>query len=119
MAKIFIIEDDRLLQELYSLIFKEAGYEIIGKAFDGEDAVVKYKDLMETPDIIILDYRMPLKNGIDVIKEIISINEDQRFIFASADTTIKKHALELGAVEFIEKPFEIRKFIKIIKEILN
>lgn len=71
------------------------------------------------PDILVLDYRMPLKNGIEVIKEIISLNKEQKFIFASADTTIKEQAMELGAKGFVEKPFEIKKFLELLKKTLN
>jgi len=119
MVKIFIVEDDRLLQDLYSLIFRETGYEIIGKAFDGEEAILTYKRLVEKPDIIILDYRMPLKNGIEVMKAIKLLKVNQKFIFASADTTIKEQTLELGALGFVEKPFEIRTFLKLLEIILN
>ena len=119
MKKIFIIEDDRLLQELYALILNEAGYELIATAFNGEEAIIKYRNLNETPDIMVLDYRMPLKNGIEVIKEILSLNKEQKFIFVSADTTIKAEAMELGAKGFVEKPFEIKKFLNLLKIIVN
>jgi YesN/AraC family two-component response regulator len=65
MIKIFIVDDDQSLQRLYGLILKEAGFNIIGTAINGKVAVEEYKNFEGKPDIILMDYRMPIKNGLD------------------------------------------------------
>jgi response regulator of citrate/malate metabolism len=95
------------------------GIEVIGIADNGIKALEIYKKLLKKPDIILLDQRMPLKNGIETAKEILKLNKDSRIIFTSADVSVKEEALSLGIVEFIEKPFQFEILIDIIHKSLN
>ncbi|MFX0083482.1 MAG: response regulator [Candidatus Hodarchaeota archaeon] len=117
MVKIFIVDDDQSLQRLYTLILKEAGFEIIDTAFNGKVAVEKYNKLKEKPDIVLMDHRMPIKNGLDAMTEILKVNNHTKIIFASADISIKQKAIELGACAFLDKPFNIHKLLTIIEKI--
>ncbi|MBY8984267.1 MAG: response regulator [Candidatus Lokiarchaeota archaeon] len=116
MVKIFIVDDDQSLQRLYILILEEAGFEIIDTALNGKVAVDKYKSFNEKPDIILMDHRMPIKNGLDAMKEILQINEHEKVIFASADISIKQSVLSLGALAFLDKPFNMKRLLDIIKK---
>ena len=118
MVKVFIVDDDQSLQRLYILILEEAGFEIIDTALNGKVAVEKYKSFNEKPDIILMDHRMPIKNGLDAMKEILQINEHEKVIFASADISIKQSVLSLGAYAFLDKPFNMKKLLNTIKKIL-
>lgn len=117
MVKIFIVDDDQSLQRLYTLILKEAGFEIIDTAFNGKIAVEKFNNFEEKPDIILMDHRMPVKNGLDAMAEILQSNNHTKVIFASADISIKQKALSLGACAFLDKPFNLRKLLAIIQKI--
>ena len=119
MVKIFIVDDDQSLQRLYSLILKEAGFKVIDTAFNGKMAVEKYNNFQEKPDIILMDHRMPIKNGLDAMIEILKINDHENIIFASADITIKSEALSLGACSFLDKPFNMKKLLITIKDVIN
>lgn len=114
----FIVEDDLALQRIYLEIFTAFGYEIIDTAINGLEAVEKFKTFIKKPDFIIMDYRMPLKNGIEAMKEIISFNSKTKIIFASADSSIEKLALSLGANSFLEKPFDIDNLITLIEKLM-
>ena len=83
-----------------------AGHEIIAKAFDGEQAVEIFRELTDLPDVIIMDHRMPLKDGLTACKEILNINPDILIIFVSADFAIKDTAIENGAHAFFSKPID-------------
>ncbi|MFX0076246.1 MAG: response regulator [Candidatus Hermodarchaeota archaeon] len=107
MSRIFIIEDDDLTRELYCEILDFLGYKIIGYATNGEEAVVKFQNFPTKPDLIIMDYRLPLKNGLDAMKEILLLDGTSKVLFASADNNVKDLALNSGAVDFIQKPFDI------------
>ncbi len=95
------------------------GFHIIGIAKNGQEAIDKFKSFSEKPDIILMDHRMPIKSGIDATKEIISLGKKPKIIFASADKTVKEEALSIGAVGFIEKPFDFEELVEKIKEVLN
>ena len=70
-------------------------------------------------DVVVLDYKMPGKDGMEVAKEILTINPDQRIIFASAyvKETLENSVEELKrVVELLQKPFEIQAFIDTIED---
>ncbi|MFX1374414.1 MAG: response regulator [Promethearchaeota archaeon] len=119
MVRIFIVDDDQSLQRLYSLLLKEAGFEIIATAINGKDALDKYNNMNEKPDIILMDHRMPIKNGLDAMEEILKINKSVKIIFASADVTVKHKAISLGASAFLDKPFKMHDLLNKIKDMAN
>ncbi len=65
-----------------------------------------------------MDHRMPVKEGIEVTIELLRINPKIKIIFVSADYTVRDKALEVGAVEFLEKPIDFTSLFKIIDRIL-
>ena len=70
-------------------------------------------------DVVVLDYKMPGKDGMEVAKEILAINPDQRIIFASAyvKETLENSVKELKrVVELLQKPFEIQAFVDTIED---
>src|SRR5918992_2662953 len=70
-------------------------------------------------DVVVLDYKMPGKDGMEVAKEILAINSDQRIIFASAYVreTLENSVKQLKrVVELLQKPFEIQAFIDTIED---
>ncbi len=73
------------------------GHEIIADAYDGNEAVKMFGSMDTPPEIVIMDHRMPNKNGIEATKELLGINPDVRIILASADDMVKGSALEAGA----------------------
>ena len=109
MTSVFIVEDDESLRNLYVKALKLKGYDIIGAATDGNEAVIKYKNFSNKPDIIIMDHRMPIKNGLEATKEILELDGSTKIIFASADKTIKDEAFSLGVCSFKEKPFTLER----------
>ncbi len=101
------------------MILENSGFQIIGIANNGDEAVKMYKDFSEKPEIILMDHRMPMKNGIETTKEILQISNHSKIIFASADNSIKKLALSIGAISFLEKPFELKQLVNEIRKVLN
>lgn len=117
MSTIFIVEDDKSIQLLYTKILKLVGFRIIGIANNGEEAISMFREFNDKPEIIIMDHRMPVKNGIEATKEILLIDNKVKIIFASADKTVKDEALAIGSVGFIDKPFSLDRLVKKIKEV--
>ena len=115
-TNILIVEDDTDLQKLFRMILKNYNYTIIGIANNGNEALEKFKHLKNKTDIILMDHRMPGKNGLETTAEILKIDPKAKIIFISADTSIKDAAYSLGARGFVEKPFSINKLIKEINK---
>ena len=119
IAKIFIIEDDKSVIRMYLMLLKMSGFDVIGTANNGKTAIEKFQNLSEKPDIILIDHRMPLKNGIETAKLIMNLDKDSKIIFTTADHSIKEEALSLGVIEFIEKPFLCERLIDSIHKALK
>ncbi len=96
-----------------------AGFQVLGIANNGEEAIKMFSSFSEKPDIIILDYRMPIKNGMDALKEILQIDHNSKVIFASADRTIKEEVYANGAMGFLNKPFTHQKLVNTLNKCLN
>jgi len=119
MIKIFIVDDDHSLQRLYKLILSEAGFEIVDIAINGKDAIEKYKEFKIKPDLILMDHRMPIKNGLEAMTEILRINNHEKIILASADVSVKQKAISLGACGFLDKPFKMQELLKTIQQVVK
>jgi len=117
MTSIFIVDDDQSLQRLYRLILNEAGFEVLDTAINGKDAIEKYNNFKVKPDLILMDHRMPIKNGLDAMTEILELNNQEKIIFASADTAIKEKAISQGARAFLDKPFKMQELLRTIQHI--
>jgi len=119
LTSILIVEDDIYLQKLYEMMLKTQGFEIIGKAGNGSEAINIFKSLPNKPDIVLMDHRMPIKNGIDTTLELTRLNSNTKIIFISADNSVKKRALSIGVKCFIEKPFSIDQLNNEIKKVIE
>ena len=105
--KILIIDDQTAILESLSMFFSEKGYQVCTAEY-GKDGIDKVKN--EQPDIVILDIKLPDMNGIEVLKEIKTANEQLVVImitaFSMMDTTIE--AMKYGAFDYIHKPIKIK-----------
>lgn len=118
MVRVLVVEDDLSILQLYKMMLEMEGFDT-STANNGEKAVKMYKSSNETLDIVLMDHRMPIKNGLEAAKEILAIDYDAKIIFVSAEPKIKSKALSVGAIKFIKKPFSFDYLIRSIKTILN
>lgn len=107
--KIFIVEDDLDLSEMLSAYFRVQGYQVFHAA-RGEDAV---KNILEVvPDIAVLDIRLPDIDGYEVCRRMRRARRTQNipviFLTEKREREDKLAGLELGAVDYITKPFDIQ-----------
>ncbi|MFX0091855.1 MAG: response regulator [Candidatus Hodarchaeota archaeon] len=106
MSRIMIVEDEESLHALYKRMLNLKNHEVVAEAYNGVEAIDLF--IKTRPEIIIMDYRLPSKDGLEATKEILKIDPNVKIIFASADTTVKTLALQAGAVAFHVKPFSMR-----------
>ncbi len=118
IISIFIVEDDHSLRLLYEKALKLNGYNVVGSAKDGEEAINMYNRFSTKPDNILMDHRMPIKNGIEATKEIFQNSSDikPKIIFISADRSIKETALSIGVTSFKDKPFSLERLFNNIEK---
>ena len=119
MVSVFIVEDDLSLQRLYEMMLTTFGFEVVDKASNGKEAIEKFMSFSTKPDVILMDHRMPIKNGIDTTIELMKFNNHTKIIFTSADNSVKERALEIGAASFIEKPFTVIQLQTEINRVVN
>lgn len=119
MVKIFLVEDNRDLLTTFEVLLKLNGIENVEKALDGEEAMQKYNNFKEKPDIIILDHRLPKKNGLEIMSEILKRDINTKIIFISADYDLEKDVLNKGAKSFLKKPITGDKLMKEINLLLD
>jgi CheY-like chemotaxis protein len=132
--KVLVAEDEPNILRLYQISFEEAGHEVTITSNGFECLEQYHKNLAEfekaeaisdafikrTPfDVVILDYRMPKKDGMEVAKEILTIKPQQRIIFVSAYVmdTLQDAVKNLDrVVELVQKPFEIEELISLVED---
>ena len=115
--RILIADDDANVHQSLNAYFKREGYQTIS-AFDGEQALNMAR--MAQPDMILLDVMMPRQDGLAVCSEIRKIsNVPIIMISAKAEELDKLLGLELGADDYITKPFSPREVVARVKTVLR
>ncbi len=115
--KMLIVDDEINICELVGLYAKKEGYEIIF-ANDGEEAVLKFKE--ENPSIVILDIMLPKLDGMQVCREIRKLsNVPIIMLTAKGEISDKISGLEIGADDYMVKPFEMKELMARVKAVLR
>ena len=111
--KILVIDDEKAIADIIKFNLEKEGHSV-ETAYDGEEGMNMIHELM--PDLVILDVMMPKKDGFQVLKE---IRMDYRFpvimLTAKEEEVDKVLGLELGADDYITKPFSMRELIARVK----
>lgn len=114
---IYLVEDDKSIRNLVEYALREKGYEVCGFS-DGSNIVYKVRD--ENVDLLILDIMLPEKDGLSILKEIREFsNLPVIMLTARTDEFDKVTGLDLGADDYITKPFSILELISRVKAVLR
>ena len=116
---IAIVEDEKDIVKLYERAFKRNNISICFIAFDGLEAVKKYIECTPKPHAILMDYRLPIMNGIEATKELKKFDSDIKVIFLSADIVVREEAIQAGASVFLKKPASIKEIVDAVKSAIN
>lgn len=115
LGKVLVVDDDKNICELLRLYLEKEGYSVI-LSHDGEEAVVKFSALK--PEIVLLDIMLPGLDGWQVCREIRKkSNVPIIMITAKSETFDKVLGLELGADDYVVKPFDAKEIVARIKAI--
>ena len=120
MSLIYIVEDDKNIREIETFALKNSGHTIV----DFEFAKDFFKKVAEkVPNLIILDIMLPDEDGLDILKKLRSVSETRKvpIIMITAKTTEidKVKGLDLGADDYITKPFGVMELISRVKALLR
>jgi DNA-binding response OmpR family regulator len=115
MSKILVIEDNKSIKQTILDLLDSKGFEIYS-ACNGNEGIELAKKVI--PDLIICDIIMPLKNGFDVIKELSGDLSTSLipfiFLSAKAEKDDIREGIELGAADYITKPFRLGELLNVI-----
>ncbi len=115
--KILIVDDERPIVDSIKYTLYREGYDVV-VSYDGEDALEKFKK--ENPDLIILDIMLPKLSGLEVCRIIRrTSNVPIIMLTAKGEDMDRVIGLELGADDYVSKPFSMRELVARIKAVLR
>jgi two-component system chemotaxis response regulator CheY len=107
MAKRLLVTDDaEIMREIIKDAATSAGWEVVGTATNGQEAIDKYKELR--PDVVTLDLVMPEFDGLHALRGILGFDPNATVLVVSAldQRNVLKEAFKTGATDFLVKPFD-------------
>ena len=114
---VLIADDEAQIREILSLYFKKEGFKVI-EAADGAEALVQVQ--AGKPDIILLDIMMPVLDGLEVCKQVRKISDVPSIMLTAKDSDDDRIlGLEIGADDYISKPFNTREVVARVKAVLR
>jgi two-component system response regulator RegX3 len=117
MTKILLVEDEESFREGLSFMLSKEGYEVI-TAEDGNVAITKFEQ--HGADLVLLDVMLPGLSGLDVCKKLRTLTKVPIIMLTAKDTELDKVlGLEIGADDYITKPFSSRELLARVKAILR
>lgn len=117
--KILVVDDAPFMREMIKDIIKSLGHEIVGEATNGQEAIDKYQELK--PDLVTMDLVMPEFSGIDGLKGIKANDPKAKVIMITAIDQRESlvEAIEIGAADFVVKPFDDERVISAVSKALG
>lgn len=116
MKRVLIVDDTDVMRMMIRLALEGEGFEIVGEATDGISAVELYQSLR--PDVVTLDITMPGQDGLQAARQIKGLDPNANIVMVTAlgqEDKIKE-AVNLGAKEFLVKPFEPARIVSAVKK---
>ena len=122
MARVLVVDDALFMRKMLSDILKKEGFEVVGEADNGKDAIEKYKEIK--PDLVTMDIVMPRMeevDGIAAVREIVKADPQAKIIMVSAmgQHALVVEAIQAGAKDFIVKPFQPSRVVEAIRRVLG
>ena len=112
-----IADDSESIRYILKEILSIGKHEVICEAIDGMDAVEKFSEFK--PEIMLLDLTMPKKDGLSVVKEVVSSNPSAKIIMVTGtgDHEIIDECMQSGALAHVSKPFDFDNVLQTISEV--
>lgn len=117
--KILVVDDQPTMQHILRDIFVDQGYEVIGTAANGREALEMYKELK--PDLVTMDMIMPEVDGITALRNILEYDTQAKVAMVTAINKKEalREAIKAGACEYLTKPLDDKVIISTVGKILK
>jgi two-component system, chemotaxis family, chemotaxis protein CheY len=117
--RVLVCDDAIFMRTMISDILSGAGYDVVGEAETGVQAIERYRDLK--PDLVTMDIVMPDMGGIDAVREIIKHDPDAKVLMCSAmgQQALVVEAIQAGAKDFVVKPFQPSRVLEAVQRVLG
>ncbi len=114
-----MVDDTIFMRQAITEILEDAGFDVIGEAENGEQAIEQYLKLH--PDVVTMDVTMPVMSGLEATKEIIKEDPNAKICIVTAlgQQKVILEALKYGAKDFITKPFERERLETTIRQMIE
>jgi len=116
---VLVCDDAIFMRTMISDILSQAGFEIVGEAESGLQAVQKYRELK--PDLVTMDIVMPDMGGIEAVRKICKQDPDAKILMCSAmgQQALVVEAIQAGAKDFVVKPFQPSRVLEAVQRVLG
>ncbi len=115
---VLVCDDAIFMRTMISDILSQAGFEVVGEAESGVQAVQKYRELK--PDLVTMDIVMPDMGGIEAVREICKSDPEAKILMCSAmgQQALVVEAIQAGAKDFVVKPFQPSRVLEAVQRVL-
>ena len=115
---VLVCDDAIFMRTMISDILSQAGFEVVGEAESGLQAVEKYRELK--PDLVTMDIVMPDMGGIEEVREICKSDPEAKILMCSAmgQQALVVEAIQAGAKDFVVKPFQPSRVLEAVQRVL-
>jgi two-component system chemotaxis response regulator CheY len=117
--RVLVCDDAIFMRTMISDILGSAGYEVVGEAETGVQAIARYRELK--PDLVTMDIVMPDMGGIDAVREIVKGDPNAKILMCSAmgQQALVVEAIQAGAKDFVVKPFQPSRVLEAVQRVLG
>jgi two-component system chemotaxis response regulator CheY len=118
-STVLVCDDAVFMRTMISDILTQAGFDIVGEAESGTQAVEKYRALK--PDLVTMDIIMPDMGGIEAVRAITDFDPQARVLMCSAmgQQALVAEAIQAGAKDFVVKPFQPSRVLEAVQRVLG
>ena len=117
MKRLLIVDDALFMRRLIAGVARDAGWDVVGEAADGERGVAMYAELR--PDLTTMDLVMPVMGGLEALGRIRDLDPEARVVVVTAvdQKSSVLEAIRLGALDFIVKPFDRERVESLLRKV--
>lgn len=118
-STVLICDDAIFMRTMIGDILRDAGYDVVGEAENGQQAIDRYREVR--PDLVTMDIIMPDMGGIDAVREIIREDPQAKILMCSAmgQQALVIEAIQAGARDFVVKPFQPSRVLEAVQRVLG